>query len=124
MEYALDVPMYFIIRNHDYINMTGTTFRQFLKYGHNGERATIEDWNDHLTTLFPETRIKRYIEVRSADSQPPDLMPALPALIKGVFYDPDCLPAAWEFVRGWSWEKRMQVYIDAPRAALAARVGR
>ena len=73
VEYALDVPMYFIIRNHDYIDMTAVTFRHFLEFGHNGERATLEDWNDHLTTLFPETRIKRYIEVRSADSQPPDL---------------------------------------------------
>ncbi len=53
VEYALDVPMYFIIRHHDYINMTGVTFRQYLKYGHNGERATVEDWADHLTTLFP-----------------------------------------------------------------------
>src|SRR5215813_7281467 len=60
MEYALDVPMYFIIRNHDYIDMTAVTFRQFLKNGYNGERPTLEDWNDHLTTLFPETRIKRY----------------------------------------------------------------
>ena len=74
VEYALDVPMYFIIRHHDYINMTGVTFREYLKYGHNGERATVEDWADHLTTLFPETRIKRYIEIRSVDSQPPELI--------------------------------------------------
>ena len=91
VEYALDVPMYFIIRHHDYIDMTSMTFRQFMQFGHNGERATIEDWADHLTTLFPETRIKRYIEIRSVDSQPPELMPALSALTKGVFYDADCL---------------------------------
>ena len=60
VEYALDVPMYFIVRNKNYIDMTAVTFRQFLTSGYNGERATIEDWNDHLTTLFPETRIKRY----------------------------------------------------------------
>ena len=123
-EYALDVPMYFIIRNHDYIDMTSTTFRQFLKYGHNGERATIDDWNDHLTTLFPETRIKRYLEVRSADSQPPELMPALSAIIKGVFYEADCLQAAWDLVKGWSWDERMEVYLDSHRAALAARIRR
>ncbi len=87
VEYALDVPMYFIVRHHDYIDMTGMTFRQYLANGYNGERATIEDWSDHLTTLFPETRIKRYIEIRSVDSQPPELMPALSALTKGVFYD-------------------------------------
>jgi glutamate--cysteine ligase len=94
VEYALDVPMYFIIRHHDYINMTGVTFREYLKYGRNGERATVEDWADHLTTLFPETRIKRYIEVRSVDSQPPELMPALRPLIKGRLRQ-RCLHAAW-----------------------------
>jgi glutamate--cysteine ligase len=124
LDYALDVPMYFIVRHHDYIDMTGLTFRQFLEHGHKGERATIEDWNDHLTTLFPETRIKRYMEVRSADSQPPELMPALPALIKGIFYDSDCLEAAWDLVKGWSWDERMQAYLDSHENALAARIRR
>jgi glutamate--cysteine ligase len=104
--------------------MTGTTFRQFLQYGHHGERATLEDWGDHLTTLFPETRIKRYIEIRSADSQPPELMPALSALIKGAFYEPDCLQAAWDLVKGWSWDERMQAYLDSHKDALSARVRR
>jgi len=124
VEYALDVPMYFIIRNKHYIDMTHLTFRQFLQYSHNGERATIEDWGDHLTTLFPETRIKRYIEIRSVDSQPPDLMPALSALVKGAFYDSDCLQAAWDLVKGWSWDERMQAYLDSHVDALAARVRR
>jgi glutamate--cysteine ligase len=124
VEYALDVPMYFIVRNKNYIDMTSVTFRQFLTSGYRGERATIEDWNDHLTTLFPETRIKRYLEIRSVDSQPPDLMPALSALVKGAFYDNDCLQAAWDLVKGWSWDERMQVYLDSHRDALAARVRR
>ena len=124
VEYALDVPMYFIVRNKNYIDMTGVTFRQFLTSGYGGERPTIEDWNDHLTTLFPETRIKRYLEIRSVDSQPPDLMPALSALVKGAFYDNDCLQAAWDLVKGWSWDERMQVYLDSHRDALAARVRR
>jgi glutamate--cysteine ligase len=124
VEYALDVPMYFIIRNKNYIDMTGTTFRQFLVYGWNGERATLEDWHDHLTTLFPETRIKRYIEVRSADSQPPELMPALSAIVKGAFYESDCLDAAWDLVKDWTWDERMQVYLDSHRDALAARIRR
>jgi glutamate--cysteine ligase len=124
VEYALDVPMYFIIRNKHYIDMTGLTFRQFLRYGHNGERATMEDWSDHLTTLFPETRIKRYIEIRSVDSQPPELMPALSALIKGAFYDSDCLQAAWDLVKGWSWDERMQAYLDSHENALSTRVRR
>jgi len=124
VEYALDVPMYFIVRNKNYIDMTDVTFRQFLTSGYRGERPTIEDWNDHLTTLFPETRIKRYLEIRSVDSQPPDLMPALSALVKGAFYDNDCLQAAWDLVKGWSWDERMQVYLDSHRDALAARIRR
>jgi glutamate--cysteine ligase len=124
VEYALDVPMYFIIRNHDYIDMTGMTFRHYLDYGYRGERATLEDWADHLTTLFPETRIKRYIEIRSADSQPPELMPALSALIKGAFYDSDCLQAAWDLVKGWSFDERMHAYLDSHKDALSARVRR
>lgn len=124
VEYALDVPMYFIVRRGEYIDMTGLTFRQFLQHGYQGQRATIEDWSDHLTTLFPETRIKRYIEVRSADSQPPQLMPALPALVKGVFYDSDCLQAGWDLVKGWSWDERMEIYLASHRDALAARIKR
>jgi glutamate--cysteine ligase len=124
VEYALDVPMYFIIRNKNYVDMTGTTFRQYLAYGWNGERATLEDWHDHLTTLFPETRIKRYIEVRSADSQPPELMPALSAIVKGAFYESDCLDAAWDLVKNWTWDERMEVYLDSHRDALAARIRR
>jgi len=124
VEYALDVPMYFIIRNKNYIDMTGTSFRQYLAHGWNGERATLEDWHDHLTTLFPETRIKRYIEVRCADSQPPELMPALSAIVKGAFYESDCLDAAWDLVKDWTWDERMQVYLDSHRDALAARIRR
>jgi glutamate--cysteine ligase len=124
VEYALDVPMYFIIRNKNYVDMTATTFRQFLAYGWNGQRATLEDWHDHLTTLFPETRIKRYIELRSADSQPPELMPALSAIVKGAFYESDCLDAAWDLVKDWTWDERMQVYLDSHRDALAARIRR
>jgi len=124
VEYALDVPMYFIIRNKSYVDMTSRTFRQFLQHGYNQERAMLEDWHDHLTTLFPETRIKRYIELRSADSQPPELMPAFSALIKGIFYEADCLQAAWDLVKGWSWDERMQVYLDSHKEALAARIRR
>jgi glutamate--cysteine ligase len=124
VEYALDVPMYLIIRDGHYIDLSGTPFRRYLEQGHDGHKATIEDWDNHLTTLFPEVRIKRYMEVRSADSQPPELMPALPALVKGVFYDSDCLQAAWDLVKGWSWDERMQAYHDSHLNALAARFRR
>ncbi|TAJ86628.1 glutamate--cysteine ligase [bacterium] len=124
VEYALDVPMYFIMRDGAYIDFTGIPFRHFLTHGHQGHHAMMEDWELHLTTLFPEVRIKRYMEIRSADSQPPELMPALPALIKGVLYDSDCLQAAWDLVKGWSWDERMELYHDSHRYALAARIRR
>ena len=124
VEYALDVPMYLIIRDGTYVDFTGIPFRHFLTHGHQGHTAMIEDWELHLTTLFPEVRIKRYMEIRSADSQPPELMPALPALIKGVLYDSDCLQAAWDLVKGWSWDERMEIYHDSHRYALEARIRR
>jgi glutamate--cysteine ligase len=124
VEYALDVPMYFIMRDGAYIDFTGIPFRHFLTHGHKGHHAMMEDWDLHLTTLFPEVRIKRYMEIRSADSQPPELMPALPALIKGALYDSDCLAAAWDLVKRWSWDERMELYHDSHRYALAARIRR
>ncbi len=122
VEYALDVPMYFIVRGDQWIDMTHMTFRQYWRDGYQGQRATLADWNCHLTTLFPEARMKRYIEIRSVDSQPPELMLAVPALVKGVFYDPDALLAAWDLVKRWRWEERLQVYHDAHRQGLHARI--
>ncbi len=124
VEYALDVPMYFIMRDGNYIDFTGIPFRHYLTHGHKDHHATIEDWDLHLTTLFPEVRIKRYMEVRCVDSQPPELMPALPAIIKGILYEPDCLQAAWDLVKDWSWDERMQAYLDSHRQALETRVRR
>lgn len=122
VEYALDVPMYFIVRDGKSIDMTTHTFRRFWREGLGAERATLDDWNVHLTTLFPEFRMKRYIEVRSCDSQPPESMLAVPALIKGVFYDRDCLDAAWDLVKKFSWDERLELYHAVPREALRARV--
>jgi glutamate--cysteine ligase len=124
VEYALDVPMYFVIRDGAYVEMTDRTFRQLLDGRHGPERATLEDWALHLTTLFPEVRLKRYIEVRSADSQPPEMMLALPALMKGVLYEPDSLDAAWDLVRRWTWEERLELYHAAHRQGLQARIRR
>jgi glutamate--cysteine ligase len=124
VDYALDVPMYFIVRDGRWYDMTAHTFRDFLERGHQGHRATLADWSAHLTTLFPEVRLKGYIELRSADSQAPELMLAVPALAKGVFYEPDCLLAAWDLVKGFSWEERLAQYHAAHRQALRARAGR
>jgi len=123
VNYALDVPMYFIIRNGEYVE-THRTFREFLAEGWGAERATLEDWALHLTTLFPEVRLKRYLEIRSADSQPPEMMLALPALLKGILYEPDSLQGAWDLVRSWTWPERLEIYRAAHREGLHARIRR
>jgi glutamate--cysteine ligase len=123
VEWALDVPMYFIIRKGRYLtDVTGIPFRRFLAEGAGEERATLDDWNLHLTTLFPEARLKGYVELRSADSQPPERMLALPALVKGAFYTPDCLNAAWDLVKRWTIDERHELARDVYREALQARL--
>jgi glutamate--cysteine ligase len=126
-EYALDVPMYFLIRDHHYLDLTqspGITFRQYLERGWEKERATLEDWTNHLTTIFTEVRLKKYIEVRTADAQPPSLMLALPALLKGVLYNDDCLQGAWDLVKRWTFQERLAFADSAQKTALAARAGK
>lgn len=93
-EWALDVPMFFLVRGREYRAMHGKTFRQFWREGHAGERATLADWDRHLTTLFPEVRVKRILEVRCADAVPMPLLAAAPALWKGILYDADARGAA------------------------------
>lgn len=123
--WALDVPMYFIVRGGRYQRaVTGMPFRRFLEGGVPGERATLDDWRLHLTTLFPEVRLKSYIEFRSADAPPPRLVLALPALVKGIYYDPTCLDAAWDLVRSWTRDQCLEAFHDASRLALDARLGR
>jgi glutamate--cysteine ligase len=122
VDYALDVPMYFIVRDGRWTDMTAFTFRRFWTEGVGNERATLTDWDAHLTTLFPEMRMKRFIEVRSIDSQPPELMLAAPAVVKGLFYEDDCLAAAWDMVKRWTWEERNALYHAVHRQALRARI--
>jgi len=123
VEWALDVPLYFILRDGRYrTDVTGVPFRRFLEEGAGGERATLDDWSLHLTTLFPEVRLKGYIELRSADSQTPERMLALPALVKGVCYTDDCLDGAWDLVKRWTVEERIALYREVHREALQARV--
>jgi glutamate--cysteine ligase len=126
-DYALDVPMYFLIRDHHYIDLTkppGITFRQYMERGFGKERATIEDWGNHLTTLFTEVRLKKYIESRTADSQPPALMLALPALLKGILYNDDCTAGAWDLVKRWSFKERLDINHASHKAGLEARAGK
>lgn len=120
-EYALDVPMYFLSRGGDLIDSEGRTFRDFLEHGIAGERATFDDWSTHLTTLFPEARMKTYIEVRAADGQTPELMLATPALMKGLMYDTDCALAAWDVIAKWTLDDRLAFGAAAARDGMAAR---
>lgn len=123
-EYALDVPMYFVWREGAYREVGGMTFRSFLRDGHQGERATMFDWKLHLTTLFPEVRLKSYIEVRSADGQPVDLMLGTPAVMKGLFYDDDALHAAQDVVKAWGASAIPDLHEEAARNGLGGKVGR
>jgi len=109
VDYVLDVPMYFVYRDGQYINALGQSFRDFLKGqlpALPGEVPTLSDWADHMTTVFPEARVKKYIEMRGADAGSRDQMVALPALWVGLTYDQGALDAASDLVKGWSHETR------------------
>jgi glutamate--cysteine ligase len=121
--WALDVPLYFVLRGGSYrTEVTGVPFRRFLDTGLDGQPATLDDWRLHLTTLFPEVRLKGYIELRSADSQPPGTVLGLPALVKGIFYEPDCLDAADDLVKRWSFAACSELYADVTRGGMRARM--
>ncbi len=121
-DYALDVPMYFISRDNLLLATGGLSFRSFMAKGFDGHHATLEDWSLHLSTLFPEARLKTWLEVRSADNQPAELLLATPALMKGLLYESDCLDAAWDIVGRWSFAQRLEAAEGAARSALQARV--
>ena len=120
-EWALDVPLLFIVRLGHHIPLGALTFREFLERGARGERATLGDWNIHLTTLFPENRLKRIIEVRGADAVPPALVCALPAFWKGLFYDEQALAAAAKRLARWGFAEVDRLHTEVVRAGLGAR---
>lgn len=121
VEWALDVPMFFVYRAGEYRPAGGMTFRRFLREGWQGERATIADWELHLSTLFPEARLKRFIEVRQADASSRAMVRALPALWRGVLYDADARRAAWALVADWPLEERLRVWAATPREGIHGR---
>jgi glutamate--cysteine ligase len=122
VEWALDVPMIFVRRAGRYLDPGGRTFRAFLAGGLEGERATLADWEDHLTTVFPDVRVKSVIEVRGADGNAPELTKALVALWKGILYDRAARAAALEPVRALSLEDRRAFGLAAGRDGLAGRL--
>ena len=123
VDYMLDVPMYFVFREGRYIDAAGLSFRDFLKGELSvlpGEKPTRSDWVDHLSTAFPEVRLKSYLEMRGADGGPWNRICALPAFWVGLLYDQGALDAAWDLVKGWSIEDQQKLRDDVPRLGLKA----
>jgi glutamate--cysteine ligase len=124
VDYALDMPMYFVYRNGEYIDTSGLSFRDFIA-GRlpsqllRGEVATLGDWRDHLTTAFPEVRLKTYLEMRGADGGPWRRLCALPALWVGLLYDRTALDAAYDLIADWTAEEREAMRRDVPQQGLA-----
>ncbi len=124
-EYALDVPMYFVYREGKYIDAAGLSFRDFLKGELSvlpGEKPTLDDWTDHLSTAFPEVRLKTFLEMRGADGGPWNRICALPALWVGLLYDQDALDAAWDLVKDWTIDERQALRDAVPKLALNAPI--
>jgi len=124
-KYALDVPMYFVKRNGLYVDVAGKRFGDFIDGKLDelpGERATMKDWLDHTTTIFPEVRLKSYLEMRGADGGPWSRLCALPALWTGIFYDSAALAAAWDLCKDWTPEERENVRRDVNKLGLKAVV--
>ncbi len=126
VDYALDVPMYFVKRGARYHDVAGASFRDLLAgrlAALPGERATLSDWANHLSTIFPEVRLKRYLEMRGADVGSAATIPALGALFVGLLYDDAALDAAEAMIRPWDAEARQRLRDEVPRHALAATIG-
>jgi glutamate--cysteine ligase len=125
VDFALDVPMYFIKRGDRYIDVAGCSFRDLMEGKLTqapGERATLSDWSNHLTTIFPEVRLKRYLEMRGADSGPRRRIASLPAFWVGIMYDDASLDAAWDLVKDWNAEERQTLRDDVPKLGLKAAI--
>lgn len=125
VQYALDVPMYFVYRDGKYIDALGMSFRDFLAGklpALPGEMPTMSDWADHLTTAFPEARIKQYMEMRGADGGPWRKICALPAFWVGLMYDQTALDAASDVCKDWNAEQRDQLRLDVAKDGLQARI--
>jgi glutamate--cysteine ligase len=124
-EYALDVPMYFVYRDGKYIDAAGLSFRDFLKGDLSvlpGEKPTLDDWTDHLSTAFPEVRLKTFLEMRGADGGPWNRICALPALWVGLLYDQGALDAAWDLVKDWTIDERQALRDAVPKLGLDAPI--
>lgn len=122
-QYALDTPMYFVYRDGKYVDALGQSFRDFMRGelpALPGETPQMSDWADHLTTLFPEARIKKYMEMRGSDGGPWRRLCAMPAFWVGLMYDQSSLDAAWDIAKGWDQETRLGLRVAASEQGLQA----
>ena len=127
VDYALDVPMYFVKRGDHYHDVAGADFKDLLAGKLPqlpGERATLSDWANHLSTIFPEVRLKRFLEMRGADMGPASHVAALPAFWVGLLYDARALDEAGQLVRDWSPAERETLRAEVPRLGLKASAGK
>ncbi len=124
-DYALDVPMYFVYRDGRYIDCAGQSFRDFMQGklpALPGEIPNMTDWANHLTTLFPDVRLKKIIEMRGADVGPTPSIVALPSFWVGLLYDASALDAAWDMIKGWSVEEKQTLHDEVPRLGFNAEI--
>jgi glutamate--cysteine ligase len=125
VDWVLDVPMYFVKRGETYHDVAGSSFRDLLAGRHParpGEIATHSDWANHVSTVFPEVRLKRYLEMRGADVGPREFIVALSAFWVGLLYDQTALDGAWDLVKAWTAEEREAMRAIVPERALDATV--
>jgi glutamate--cysteine ligase len=121
VDHVLDVPMYFVYRDGEYIDVAGQSFRDFLRGelpGYLGHKPIMQDWEDHMSTLFPEVRLKKFLEVRGADGGTGNKICALPALWTGLFYDQASLDAAWDMIKDWTHADHEYLRANVPAKAL------
>lgn len=118
----LDMPMVFLNKHDEWHNMKGLSFRNFVKHGFEGHQATVEDWNLHMSSFFPEIRLKNYLELRNCDCQRKDLILALPALWKGLLYNEAAIEATWSLVKTFKWEEVQELRNAVPKLALDAEI--
>jgi glutamate--cysteine ligase len=121
VDYVLDVPMYFVFRNGRYVDASGQSFRDFLAGrlpALPGERPDMADWADHISTAFPEVRLKRFLEMRGADVGGRDRILEVPAIWVGLLYDEQALDAAYDLIKDWTAAERQSVRDGVPRTAL------
>jgi glutamate--cysteine ligase len=124
VDYMLDMPMYFVYRDGNYTDVAGQSFRDFMKGrlpGMPGSIPVMSDWADHLTTAFPEVRLKQYLEMRGADGGPWRRLCALPALWTGLLYDPAALDQAAQLISGWTHDDHAALRRDVPKQGLKTK---